>query len=89
MPLGVDASAAMGISKRRGPGKVRRIELSQLWLEANVINNEIEMREVKGEDNKADALTNHVDQRQTGQHMSWTGQSIERGRHELAPEVEQ
>ena len=28
-----DSSAAMGISKRRGLGKVRRIELNQLWLQ--------------------------------------------------------
>ena len=30
--LCVDSSAAIGISSRRGLGKVRHIELNQLWL---------------------------------------------------------
>ena len=84
-----DSSAALGISKRGGLGNVRHIELDQLWIQDKVSSGDIEVRKVKGEDNKADALTNHVGQIQTGQHMSWTGQSIEHGRHELAPEVEQ
>ena len=28
-----DSSAAVGISKRRGLGKVRHLELNQLWLQ--------------------------------------------------------
>ena len=31
--LNADASAAIGIASRRGLGKVRRIEVSQLWLQ--------------------------------------------------------
>ena len=84
-----DSSATLGISERRGLGKVRHIELNQLWIQDKVISGDIEVRKVRGEDNNADALTKHVDQMQTGQHMSWTGQSIDHGRHELAPEVEQ
>ena len=84
-----DSAAALGISKRRGLGNVRHLELNQLCIQDKVSSGEIEVRKVKGEDNKVDALTKHVDQIQTGQHMSWTGQSIEHGRHELAPEVDQ
>ena len=58
-----DSSAAMGISNRRGLGKVRHIELNQLWLQETVNSKEIEMRKMKGEDNVADALTKHLDQR--------------------------
>ena len=43
---------------------------------------------MKGYDNLAYALTNHVDQIQIGQHMEWTGQTIEEGRHPLAPDIE-
>ena len=80
-----DSSAAMGISKRRGLGKVRHIELNQLWLQEKVNNKEIEIRKVKGEDNIADALTKHLDQRHISRHMHDTRQRIQDGRHELAP----
>ena len=80
-----DSSAAMGISKRRGLGKVRHIELNQLWLQEKVNNKEIEIRKVKGEDNIADEPTKHLDQRNIGKHKQATGQRIQDGRHELAP----
>ena len=84
-----DSSVVLGISKRRGLGKVRHIELNQLWIHDKVISGETEVRKVRGEDNRADALTTYVDQRQIGQHIDWIGQGIEPGRHELAPEVEE
>ena len=34
--LATDSAAARGISSRRGLGKVRRIELSELWLQDQV-----------------------------------------------------
>ena len=82
-----DSSAAVGISKRRGLGKVRHIELNQLWIQDKVSKGEIEVRKVRGEDNLADALTKHVDQTSLGFHMTGTGQEVREGRHELAPEV--
>ena len=66
-------------------GKVRHIELNQLWLQEKVSNKEIEIRKVKGEEKLADALTKHVDQRNIGKHMQATGQKIQDGRHGLAP----
>ena len=42
-----DSSVALGISKRRGLGKVRHIELNQLWIQDKVISGEIEVRKVK------------------------------------------
>ena len=80
-----DSSAAVGISKRRGLGKVRHLELNQLWLQDKVNSQEVEVRKVNGEDNLSDALTNHVDQNSTGRHMQGTGQSFREGRHMLAP----
>ena len=85
----IDPSVALGISQGRGLGKVRHLELEQLWIQDKVSSGESEVRKVKSEDNKDDVLTKHVDQIQAGQHMSWTGQSIERGRRELAFGVEQ
>ena len=80
-----DSSAAMGIARRRGLGKVRPIELNQLWLQEKVNSEEIDLRKVKGEENVADALTKHLDQRNISRHLHATGQRIHEGRHELAP----
>ena len=38
-----DASAAIGIASRRGVGKVRHIEVCQLWLQQRVINGAAEI----------------------------------------------
>ena len=43
-----DSSAAFGITKRRGLGKVRHIELNQLWLQEKASTGEIEIKKVKG-----------------------------------------
>ena len=67
---------------------MRHIELNQLWLHEKVSSKEIEMRKVKGEDNIADALTNHLGQRNIAKHMQATSQEIKDGRHELAPSAE-
>ena len=55
-----DASAAIGIASRRGVGKVRHIEVSQLWLHQRVANGDIVLRKVEGVSNIADALTKYV-----------------------------
>merc|ERR1712143_22283 len=56
-----DASAAKGIASRRGLGKVRHIEVNQLWVQEKVSNGEITIIKVGTKDNLADALTKHVE----------------------------
>ena len=55
-----DASAAKGIASRRGLGKVRHIEVNQLWIQERVASGDIEVIKVDGSSNLADALTKHV-----------------------------
>ena len=38
----VDASAAIGIAQRRGVGKVRHVEVNQLWLQDRVARGDFE-----------------------------------------------
>ena len=85
--LMTDASAAVGIAKRRGLGKVSHIALSQLWIQEKGEANGIDIMKVRGEENRADALTKHVGREKTQEHMRWTGQEVAPGRHQLAPEV--
>ena len=55
--LRTDASAAKGISQRRGLGKIRHIEVHQLWLQEKVNRGQREAMKVKGRGNLADGLT--------------------------------
>ena len=82
-----DSSAALGVSRRRGRGKMRHIELSQLWMQEKVGSGEMEVMKVKGKENLADALTKHVTQDEMHMHMQSTAQEHVQGRHALAPEV--
>ncbi len=85
--VNVDASAAKGIAMRRGLGKVRHIEVSQLWLQQKVANGERRIIKVDGLRNLADALTKHVDSSTIEMHMSGTAQMYMHGRHKDMPEL--
>ena len=80
-----DASAAKGIATRKGLGKVRHIEVNQLWLQDRVAVGEIEIVKVKGENNLADALTKHVEGDELRKHCAWVGIAISKDRHEIMP----
>jgi hypothetical protein len=81
-----DASAAKGIASRKGLGKVRHIDVSQLWLQDRVSKGEIVIEKVSTHNNLSDALTKHVDSGILGKHMVSVGLAIVQSRHELMPE---
>ena len=83
-----DASAAIGIANRRGLGKVRHIELCQLWLQDKVRKGDIKVTKVGSHENLADTLTKFVGKESIDIHMNGTFQKLREGRHELAPKVE-
>ena len=83
-----DASAAIGIASRKGLGRVRHIEVNQLWLQDKVGTKEIEIRKVESKKNLADALTKHVESEDLRTHCTRTGQAIREGRHELMPQTD-
>ena len=85
--LHTDASAAKGISSRRGLGKVRHVELSELWLQDQVARGRIAVKKIKGEDNFSDSLTKHSCPERIRQTMRATLQRIAPGRHPIMPEV--
>ena len=83
-----DASAAIAISNRRGLGKVRHIEVCQLWLQDKVRRGDIKVVKVGTHENLADALTKYVSCEGMRMHMKGTNQYLLQGRHELAPATE-
>ena len=58
--LHADASAALGIVKRDGAGKLRHVNVQSLWLQEKVVKEELAVEKVPGEENPADGLTKHV-----------------------------
>ena len=85
--LKTDASAAKGIASRRGMGKVRHIEVNQLWLQDKVATGDIKVEKIDGVKNIADQLTKYVGREGLVFRMERTNQKIVTGRHMLMPNV--
>ena len=56
-----DSSAAKSFAFRRGLGKMRHIEVKELWLQAAVKEAKVKLHKVDGEMNPADLLTKYMD----------------------------
>ena len=84
-----DASAAIGIASRIGLGKIRHIEVSQLWLQEKVRSGKVIINKVDTSCNLADALTKGVDATIIAKHLSGAGVVIRTDIHRLAPKVDE
>ena len=82
-----DSSAAKGIASRRGLGKVRHIELSELWLQDQVARGRISVRKISGDDNFSDSLTKHASSDRIEQTLRETNTQIRTGRHSIMPQL--
>merc|ERR1711884_807467 len=56
-----DASAALGIVKRRGLGKTRHIDTGYLWIQQTAAEKRLKFGKVLGRDNPADLYTKYLD----------------------------
>ncbi len=83
-----DATAAIALASRRGLGKVRHIEVCQLWLQQKVKEGVIRIAKVGTHENVADALTKYVSRESMSTHLLNTNQSALTGRHSLVPATE-
>ncbi len=82
-----DASAAKGIALRRGLGKVRHIEVNQLWVQDMVAKGKTKVQKIATSETLADHLTKYLNNEGILEHMNGTGQWLAEGRHPLMPEV--
>ena len=55
--LGTDSSAAKSFVSRRGLGKMRHIEIRDLWLQKEVLEGKVLVSKVAGTENPADLMT--------------------------------
>ena len=82
-----DASAAKAIASRKGLGKVRHIEVNQLWIQDRVGSGDVELYKIPGTINPADALTKYVESEILIRHLNMTSQFVCQGRHVIMPQV--
>jgi hypothetical protein len=80
-----DSSAAKGIASRRGLGKLKHVDIKELWIQEKVGNGDLKITKVPGTINLADALTKYCDQHVTAHHVRSTHQTISTEKHHLSP----
>ena len=56
-----DATAAIGIARRKGLGKIRHLDVADLWIQDKIRSRKMKLSKVLGADNCADAMTKYVD----------------------------
>ena len=83
-----DASAAIGICNRIGLGKVRHIEVNQLWLQEKVAQKKMAIVKVGTLENLADALTKSLDAESMRRHLVGVNAGVHTDRHNLTPKLE-
>ena len=85
LELHSDASAAIGMVKREGLGKVRHLAVADLWIQQKEADRSIKYFKVDGKANVADILTKGVEEALIKAHMHSIGFEFKFGRHRFAP----
>ena len=87
-PIHADSSAAIGICRRTGIGRVRHLAVSQLWVQERLRTGSFTLRKVAGDSNPADILTKVVARALLDRHLGRMAVFREAGRAASAPPVE-
>ena len=87
LTLHSDATAAIGICKRRGLGKIRHLSVADLWIQDKVKCKDLELTKILGSENPADLLTKYLDGTIQDQHLERLGLVVEDGRAASAPKL--
>ena len=66
----VDSSAALGIVKRKGNGKMRHVRVGQLWVQEASDRGDLSYSKVLGTENPSDLMTKYLSGKDTWRHMS-------------------
>lgn len=82
-----DATAATGICRRRGLGKMRRLAVAGLQVQDSVEIKEFALRSVLRSENPADMRTKHAARATLDQHMERCSLVAAEGRPECAPRM--
>ena len=80
--LYADSTAALGIAKRKGAGKLRHININTLWIQEAQDKDGVTFRKVLGTENPADLMTKYLARTTADLHMGKLSQEVREGRAE-------
>ena len=83
-----DASAAIGVCRRRGLGRIRHLATADLWIQDRLKTGDFTLVKIPGEQNAGDLLTKHVDRRTLDRRVAALHLRFEDGRPDSAPTLE-
>ena len=87
LEIHADSSAALGICKRSGIGRVRHLAVGQLWVQERLRSGDFKLFKVAGAMNPADLFTKHLARDLMDQHLQRMSVARSEGRACSAPEV--
>ena len=82
-----DATAAIGICKRKSLGKLRHLATSDLWIQDKLRAKEFTLTKIDGAQNPADCLTKHLYKATLERHMLSLSLTVGWGRAASAPTI--
>ena len=80
-----DATAAIGICKRQGLGRVRHLATADLWIQQRIRFKELKLFKLPGTENPSDLMNKHKTAPEASRFMSMLGIRRLDGRPALAP----
>ena len=85
LKLLTDSSAARGIIKRNGVGKVKHLEVKCLWIQEREERGDLCCVKIPRLQNSSDLLTHHYTENEGKLHLTSMGMIIRSGRQEPSP----
>ena len=80
-----DATAAIGICKRQGLGRVRHLATADLWVQQRVRSKDLKLFKLPGKENPSDLMTKYKSGPEASKFLSMLGIQKRDGRPKLAP----
>ena len=88
LEIHTDATAAIGICRRRGLGKIRHLATADLWVQEKLRLKSFSLHKILGAHNPADILTKYVDRQTLERHLRTMSFVQEWGRAANAPTID-
>ena len=82
-----DATTGKSIASRRGLGKVRHVDVGNLWIQQKVADEIIDIQKIKNFNNPSDMLTKHLSEETMRHCMELIGAKFMEGRSPIAPSL--
>ena len=80
-----DAIAAIGIARRRGMGRIRHLDVTDLWIQEKFNSKLAYLHKVLGTENPADVFTKYTDRAILNITLGKMGMQLLSGRSDVAP----